>query len=105
MSLRDFIKEQTDLVRPEDDDYDLDNDLEEQLNQAMPKLGGDSKVYAYADEQRGEIEVAVELDGIIPMDLINNIAARVAKVTPVQMVGVSGGSGPFAVTFHFGMMR
>lgn len=106
-TLRDFLNEQMDLIRPEDEGYDddLGDSLEDYLNSIMPKLGGDSYVYVDVDEARGEVEVAINLDGVITMDLVNAVAQKIATKIPVNLVGFSGGSGPFAVTFHFRMQK
>lgn len=99
MDLKDFINEQLDPLRPDDDE----SDLEEQLNAAMPKFG-DGRVYVYVNEERREIEAVIKLDGMIPMDLVNNVAGRIANITPIKLVGMSSGS-TFEVIFHFEMMQ
>lgn len=99
MSLKDFINEQLDPLRPDDDD----DDLEEQLNAAMPKFGNGT-VFVYVNEAQTEIEAVIKMDGMIPMDLVNNVAGRIAKIVPVSLVGMSGGS-TFEVAFHFEIVR
>lgn len=106
-TLKDFLNEQMDLIRPEDDEYadDMNESLEDYLNSIMPKLGADSYVYVDVDTDRGEVEVAINYDGIITMDLVNNVIQKIATKIPVNLVGFSGGSGPFAVTFHLRIIK
>lgn len=107
MGLKEFITEQLDLIRPEDAGYDddLGETVEDYLNNIMPNLGEDSHVYVDVDEARGEVNVDIGLDGVITMDLVNNIAQKIATKIPVNLIGFSGGSGPFAVVFHFKVQR
>lgn len=106
MKIRSLV-EQGELVRPEDYDYDdeLGGDLEEKVNAALPKMQGVEKFWADVDEARGEIEVIVELDGVVTIAMMQAITQAISKVVPVQFLGVSGGSGPFAVYLNFGITK
>ncbi len=97
MNLKDFINEQLDPLRPEDEA----ENLEERLNREIRQFGMPAeRLWVDVDEGRREIQVYILSDDMIPIDQVNAIARFIRDTARAELVGLSGGS-QHSIYLHF----